>query len=404
MKLITIVAVVVVSLVPAVALAGTLPPGMREIETKHYKVHTDIRGDLVDDLTRRLDAMYDDYSRRLKELAPPPAGERKLPVYLFDKHDQYKAFTSMNNLGGVFAVRDNDAYLASHLEWLGRDELRRTLQHEGFHQFAQETMVDRLPLWMNEGIAEYFNDAIWNGRTFLVGQVWPRRVRRLQHDMQNRALIPLKEFTTITSKQWLDMIEKNPDKLTSYYNQAWALVYFLGDSGREGHRKRLIGFLKDIQTGQKADVAWKKAFPDQTHLQSEFGRWASGLRPTPGATMIERQETLGTMFILCQRGRSPFTSMGDFRNYAITRGVQVTTTEGKMKWKTADRPSEYFMSPGGDLYDTSTQLFFEPRADAPLPDIVCRAASDAHFRTRFYRDGDRTRHEVLVEAISSRGN
>jgi hypothetical protein len=90
--------------------------------------------------------------------------------------------------------------------------------------------------------------------------------------------------------------------------------------------------------------------------------------------------------------------MSQFRNYVLTRGLQVTSSSGQMRWSTSDRPAEYFESPSGDLYDSSTQLFFEPAAGRPLPDIVCRAAADARFRTRFYRDDSgEIQHEVMIE-------
>ena len=376
--------------------AGTLPKGARDVSTKHYVIKTNIKGDLVDDLARRIDAMYEEYTRRMKEFSPPKDAP-KLPVYLFNTHEEYQAFTEAPNMGGLFVVQDEGtSYLAAHLEPLGRDELRRTIQHEGFHQFAYATIDDKLPLWINEGIAEYFNDAIWNGRTYLVGQVWPRRVRRLQHDIQKRQLVPFKEFTTVTSEQWFEAIKKDPEKITTYYNQAWAMVYFLGESGRDHHRRKLLDYMKKIKAGADPVAQWKKTFPNMDDLQNEFARWAVSLGPTTGATMIERQETLATMLILT-KGQS-FNSMGEFRNYVITRGLKVTSRAGKMRWSTSDRPAEYFESPSENLYDSSTQLFFQPAAGRPLPDIVCRAAADAHFRTRFYRDaGGEIQHEVLIE-------
>jgi len=383
-------------LFPVLARAGALPKDMRDVTTKHYLIKSNIKGDLVDDLARRMDGMYEEYTRRLKEFAPPKEAP-KLPVYLFNKHEEYQAFTELPNIGGAFVGQGEKSFLASHLEIQGRDELRRTLQHEGFHQFAYATIGENLPLWMNEGIAEYFNDAIWNGRTFLVGQVWPRRVRRLQHDIQKRQLVPFKEFTGVTSEQWFDAIKKDPEKITTYYNQAWAMIYFLGESGREHHRRKLVDYMKKIKAGAEPVAQWTKTFPNIDDLQNEFARWAMSVRPTTGATMIERQETLATMLILTHKGQN-FTSMSQFRNFVITRGLKVTTTAGKSRWSTSERPAEYFESPSGDLYDSSTQLFFEPAAGRPLPDIVCRAAADARFRTRFYRDeGGEIEHEVLIE-------
>src|SRR5688572_16513838 len=81
--------------------SGKLPKDIREVATKHYVLRTNIKGDLVDDLARRMDGMYEEYTRRMKEFAPPKDAP-KLPAYLFNKHQEYKDFTGMPNVGGVF--------------------------------------------------------------------------------------------------------------------------------------------------------------------------------------------------------------------------------------------------------------------------------------------------------------
>src|SRR5688572_26683037 len=43
--------------------ADTLP-GTRTIRTRYYRIHTDIDPELVQDLSTRLDGMYEEYQRR----------------------------------------------------------------------------------------------------------------------------------------------------------------------------------------------------------------------------------------------------------------------------------------------------------------------------------------------------
>ena len=69
--------------------------------------------------------------------------------------------------------------LAAFVEGVGRDGVRRTLQHEAFHQFAHETFGPNVPVWLDEGLAQVFEEAVWTGNGFVVGQVPPRRVRQL---------------------------------------------------------------------------------------------------------------------------------------------------------------------------------------------------------------------------------
>src|SRR5437762_5099352 len=156
---------------------------LRALETRHYTIHTDLDRALAEDLARRMDAMFDDYSRRLADFNPDRRA--KFEVYLFARRADYMKFTNgrVPNTGGVFMpARDT---LAAFLEGQGRDALRRTLQHEAFHQFAFKAIHPSLVPWINEGLATVFEEGIFMGRSFTLGQVPPRRVRQLQSDVRN---------------------------------------------------------------------------------------------------------------------------------------------------------------------------------------------------------------------------
>src|SRR5215211_1090503 len=109
---------------------------LRVMDTRHYRIHTDLERRFAEELGRRMDAMYDDYSRRLQDFTPTDETTGKFEVYLFKRREQYLGFTKnkVPNTGGVFMPARNT--LAAFLEGQGRDALRRTLQHEAFHQFA----------------------------------------------------------------------------------------------------------------------------------------------------------------------------------------------------------------------------------------------------------------------------
>src|SRR5881396_318874 len=144
---------------PAHAAAG--PPGVREFKTVHYHIYTDLDPILAQDLGRRLDVMYEAYASRLRQFNPRGAEVPRFEVYLFRKQSDYLKLTGerLKNTGGVFMSGRN--LLASFLDGQGRDALRRTLQHEAFHQFAHALLSPDLPVWLNEGLAQVFEEAVW---------------------------------------------------------------------------------------------------------------------------------------------------------------------------------------------------------------------------------------------------
>ena len=167
------------------ALAGE--PDLRLIRSKYYLIHTDLDDALVYDLGTRMDAMYAEYSRRLSDFNVRDE-RRPVDVYLFNRKSDYTAFTGTQYLhtGGIFMPAKNQ--IAAYLEGQ-RDVLRRTLQHEAFHQFASKAIGANLPIWINEGMALLFEEAIWTGDGFLMNQVPPRLVRQLQSDVHNNNLL-----------------------------------------------------------------------------------------------------------------------------------------------------------------------------------------------------------------------
>src|SRR3954453_5775601 len=135
----------------AFAPAARGEANLRSIPTDHYLIHTDLQDDLARDLAMRMDAMYDEYSRRLADFKDAREIPR-LQVYLFARQDDYLKFTGdrLKQTGGVNIPPRT--LLSAFLEGQGRDGLRRTLQHEAFHQSAYNFISPNLPVWMNEGL------------------------------------------------------------------------------------------------------------------------------------------------------------------------------------------------------------------------------------------------------------
>src|SRR5690606_30787135 len=100
--------------------------------TQHYTLYTDVEPELAQDLSQRLDRMYEEYARRLADFRTTgPAVQ--LNVYVFADRDDYAHFTGnrVPSSVGIFMPARN--LLAAYLEGNTRDELRKTLQHEAFH-------------------------------------------------------------------------------------------------------------------------------------------------------------------------------------------------------------------------------------------------------------------------------
>jgi hypothetical protein len=380
--------------VPRSATAADL----RTLRSVHYLVHTDLETSLAEELAQRLDAMYDEYARRLVDFSVANPDE-KFEVYLFARRDDYMRLTQNRfpNTGGIFMSGRN--VLAAYLESQGRDGLRRAIQHEAFHQFAFTAISPNLPIWLNEGMAQYFEEGIWTGDGFVFGQVPPRRLRQLQHDRTQKQLLPFREMLMMTDEAWGKTLTTDANRGATQYNQAWAMVHFLvhAANGDERYRPRLLKMLRAIHAGQSAPDAFVQSFSANIDgFQDRFDEWAKQLTASPEATMIERQGVLADLLAEYDRAGKHYSDVSAFRAAVLDSHARVRYTKGQVQWQTEPDARLYFSDLENRLFDAN-ELYFDRRGTSPLPDLVCRGTGWMHLRTRFYTAGDRIEHEVLCE-------
>jgi hypothetical protein len=364
---------------------------LRIVKTRHYELHTDLDPGLVVDLTKRMDSMYEEYSRRLSEFHPP-ADAPALPVYLFNRQADYMALMGPGgaNSSGRFVVTKDGAFLAAFLENEGRDNLRRTLQHEAFHQFAFFAISQNLPIWLNEGLAQFFQEGLWTGNSFWIGQVPPRMLWDLQERIKKHELIEFKKFLAVTDQDWSKTLAKNLDTGDIYYTQSWAMVHFLVQSGQADYRTRLINYLKRLHNGENPDTAFEQAFSKNIQgFQDHFAQWIVNLQPTPEATIMHRQEWLADYLLKVDPGNQKFRDVAAYRNHMIANYMKGDGEHSEMI-------QTYFSDVLGRLY-SDRELYFQNSSNSTMPDIVCRASPQYQFRTHYYQLDSKTVHETLIE-------
>jgi hypothetical protein len=377
-------------------------PNLRLVHTHHYDIHTDMDEPVISDLSARMDVMYDQYQKTFSDFKPPQNAP-PLAVYLFATHEKYMAFTDYSgvNTGGLF-VNGRHPYLTAYEQGQGRDALRRTLQHEAFHQFAHSTISRHLPPWMNEGMAQVFEESIWVGKNFLTDQIPPRRLRQLHVDIVQKRLIDFDQFMAMTPGDWRDTLHTNLPKAGTCYNQAWAMAAFCSSAGDPVYQADFVKLLHKLHD-DNADLytATHQCFPDIKDFRKKFNAWAAKLQPTPQATLLERQDTLADFLLtFTQKNHPAPPSMAAFHNLVIKYNLKIEYSRGSVTYTTAENPQIYFQNSDNKDF-TIDELFFKPNPDAPLPDIICQPpGSEYRYRTHFYISGGKTEHEMLIESTN----
>jgi hypothetical protein len=165
---------------------------------------------------------------------------------------------------GVFAYRMNQYYAAVNLEAQGRNPFA-TMYHEYYHSLTMPYFPD-LPIWLSEGLADFFGESQINGNVAVMGMADPGLIQELR---QNK-LIPLGVlFHVDASSPYYN--EEN--KTSVFYAESWALTHYLMIGDKQSHRQMLLDYASALTSGATQDQAAAKAFGDLKKLQDDLSRY-----------------------------------------------------------------------------------------------------------------------------------
>jgi hypothetical protein len=205
-----------------------LLPVAHEVPAEQLVFHTDF--ELVPDhrLVRELKEKRDDICAIL-EL--PPSAER-IDVYLFRDAEAYgrylvERFPNVPPRRAFFVESDTNLTVYAH--W--SDRVAEDLRHEVAHGYLH-AMVRGLPLWLDEGLAEYFE--VPRTQSGLNGPHLELLADMSEHNGWKPNLVRLEGLTDAAQMEQRD------------YAEAWAWVYFL--LSEPNHRQLLIDYLADLRT------------------------------------------------------------------------------------------------------------------------------------------------------------
>lgn len=301
------------------------PRGMTTFRSKHYQVTTDLDRAEAAEIARHMDRVFDEYNRRFASFGVKAS--KSFTLYLFRRQRDYVEYLEKDgvnaaNTGGIFYIGPEGDGLASYLEGNGRAGLLRTLQHEGFHQFAWVRIGRNLPAWANEGLAEYFGYAYAAKTRFVLGRVEEVPLARLKRAIERDRTIPFGALLTMTDEQWSRRVTSDHEESGLQYAQSWSVVHFLIEGERGRHAGRFIEYLKGVSSGMQHEQAFAKAFgsTDYAPFEAAWKKHVLALEPDPMSTATGRLDILARALEgLHGAGRSPST-LDELRRALIDAG------------------------------------------------------------------------------------
>lgn len=173
-----------------------------------------------------------------------PGGAEAIRVMLYRNRSDFRFYQSYaSNLGFYQSGADRD--------WLmvldAGDDPIRSVRHEWVHRALHHSTA-ALPLWLEEGLAEYWSTLEAQGGTAVIGRPPESRVRLLSR----ASWLPAEEFWTAgkTSRFY-----RSEELAGVFYSQAWAVVHLL--SLHPGWRGKLGDYMTMLGAGQEPIAAFR---------------------------------------------------------------------------------------------------------------------------------------------------
>lgn len=367
-------------------------PELTVFRSKHYRIHTNLTRVETVPIGRHMDAVYEQYNMRFGSLMPKQF--KAMPLYLFRTEQQYDRFLAEHDIdgahsGGMFFVTHQLEGLATWTSARSRRKTFEVLQHEGFHQFAWHAIGPKLPVWLNEGLAQYFESAVLTDGRMSLGLSSRPRIEKIHTAIKAGDTLPINDLLAITTEQWSDQLRKDPEHSGLLYAQAWSYTYFLihGDDGQ--HQPQLIDYLKRLSKDERPEDAALMAF-GQYGLQKLAIRWQSfALKQQPDdvAEAAERLEFLGTgLRLLAEQGEEMPENLTALRATLQRYGFKLRRREmGVTQNLSADHDELFqYASQAGD--DRAFVLLKPERSG--LPPRIIAPGLEPEPTLIWYRDAD----------------
>jgi hypothetical protein len=160
------------------------------------------------------------------------------------------------DLAGLFLQSNDRCYILVRLDG-GGEHPYSTVYHEYTHYITRHA---NLPVWLNEGIAEFYQNTDIDSREIRFGQPSQNDIQLLR----SQTLIPL---PTLFAVDHNSPYYHDEDKGSVFYSESWALTYMLYFSDFNKKTTVLTNYLKALSAGQTSVTAAVTAFGDLRKLQ-----------------------------------------------------------------------------------------------------------------------------------------
>jgi len=244
---------------------------------RQYQVLAQSGRDMAWEVNRFMNQMLQQYSRYFSNWSL----KANARVIVFSNAEDFRAYAAVpvaqvnDKLAGYCHLKtDDDGNTFYELVAYEHDDLWQVLAHEGFHQFLGYELGLEVPIWLNEGMAQYFETSYVAYGRLRTGLVSQPKLLAAQSLCNSGQAIPVSELLQM-------------DRTTFYanaqvaYPMSWALVYYLMTrDGSSYSNSRFRRYLQDLKFNCDGIASFRQRFGrDSYQWESDFQHYIIRLQP-----------------------------------------------------------------------------------------------------------------------------
>lgn len=224
------------------------------IDTQHLTVYGNVKDAELTRVAAQLERIVEVEVRLTS--GTTAASTRPTYVFVFRSRRSMEPFLgelagAKTRVGGVFWPGDDANF--SVLDYSCSDDPTRVLYHEWTHYFTN-TNLPWLPMWLHEGLAEYFS-------TTRIEEKYAEVGRTPEEELDVLSTLPWRPWSEIFA--WDNsteaLHERDEETTGASYAQAWALTHLLLQDVLE--RTDIINrFLDELRKGETTEVALRRVY------------------------------------------------------------------------------------------------------------------------------------------------
>ncbi|MBI2688501.1 MAG: hypothetical protein HYX27_19525 [Acidobacteria bacterium] len=225
----------------ALAAAAALPAQIQftRMESPHFELYTDGSKGRAQDILEHFERVRSFF---FQTISPRDSG-RKPRVVVLNSAKSFAAFVDRKTTAAYYiGLPHRDLIVIGPAQ---RNEDKTTITHEYVHLLVHQANM-RIPLWMNEGIAEVYSTLEPVGKKMRVGTPIPRHLLRLRRDwMDIRQVLKAETYG-------------GEEHIGLFYSMSWAVAHML--LLEEDLRPKWTRFVNALETGIAPEQALRQSY------------------------------------------------------------------------------------------------------------------------------------------------